>query len=154
MATQHEFENLMPAQMALIPQDKYDSTNTMPQLARLSSAELAPLIPALLTWLESSMWPIFSPVAELVMKYPELAVEPTRFALRNNDKDGRMDDGEWMNALLQVVVEELPLETRRTFREEVLRIRDSPTKDEKDWGVDEQAERVLKEMDGEVIVKS
>jgi hypothetical protein len=36
----------------------------------------------------------------------------------------------------------------------VLRIRDSPTKDEEDWGVDEQAERVLKEMDGEVIVKS
>lgn len=146
-------EYLTPAQKALLPTDKYDSNNGVAQLSTLSAAEFAPFIPALLHWLEDANWPCFDSVAKLVLKYPEIIVEPVRDAMRNNknyDGDRNFDDGEWMVNLLVYVIDTLPVDLRGKLREELLRIRDSPTLDEKENEADEYAAKTLKGIDGEV----
>jgi hypothetical protein len=132
---------LTPAQEAVLPTDKHDSTNALTHLATLPSIELKPLIPHLLYWLQDANWPIFSSVRELLLQHSEIAVEPVRAVLRG-------DDGEWLKNCLESIVLRMPRRCQLMLREEIERVARSPTDDEKEWEAEVIAEGILGGLDG------
>lgn len=138
------FQPLTGAQNSLLPITKHDSSSPTPHLATLSLPELEPLIPDLSTWLQGTNWPICSSVQDLLLRHPEIAVEPVRTVLRGDDK-------EWLKNCLERLVMGMTRERQLMLKNEIERVAKNPT-------ADEIAGDILKDLDGgeekDIIQKS
>lgn len=134
------FQPLTPAQNSLLPIDKHDSSSAILHLAILSPPELEPLIPDLITWLQDENWPIFSSVRDLLLRYPEIVVEPVRTVLRG-------DDEQWLKNCLEHLVMGMPKECQLRLKAETERVATNPTDDERDWEAEKIASEILKVLD-------
>ncbi|KZT25882.1 hypothetical protein NEOLEDRAFT_283846 [Neolentinus lepideus HHB14362 ss-1] len=119
-----------------LPKGKSDY-EAVEQLNALSSTEIEPLIPELLTWLQDVNWPIFSPVLDLLARHPRLLVEPVRRVLQG-------DDDAWIAYCVgNLVKDRLPREQQISLKLELERIANNPTDAEKEWEVQDDAQEVL-----------
>jgi hypothetical protein len=133
--------HLSPAQIALLPKDKFDDA-AIEHISTLSDSEIEPLLPEILTWLQDSNWPIVWVVLPFVLHYPTLITEPVREILRTGD-------AAWIDVVLRNVVKEMPLAQRNELRIEIERMATEPTEEEKENEVDVDAREILDLMDAE-----
>lgn len=141
MATSSSSKTLTPAQEALLPVDKSDY-DSVAHIRTLTTNELEPLIPQLLTWLQDQNWPIFRDVRELLLRYPKEIVEPVRGILKG-------EDGEWIHNCLLNLVADMPMHCQLELRKELERIARNPTVEESEFESEEVAEEILRGLEGD-----
>ena len=131
---------LTESQKASLPKDKHDDA-AITHISTLPESSIAPLIPALLTWLQDINWPIAGPAKSFLLKYPHLLIAPVLEVLLG-------EDDEWKHNCLVYLVDEMPREQQQAFRPVMERIAKSPTTGEKEFESDEIARDILESLDG------
>ncbi|KAJ7512985.1 hypothetical protein B0H11DRAFT_1948288 [Mycena galericulata] len=130
----------LDASQAWVPCTKHDDLGIR-MLELVETAEMQPLIPGMLEWLQDRNWPPFRGCWTQLARFPELAIDSIREVLRTGD------DGCWKEALLNFLESEMPVKMRERGRVEVERIAQQPTQDEIENDAWEAANDCLKAMD-------
>jgi len=68
----------------MLPADKYDIAS-VEGISKLSSAEIAFLASALLTWLQDGNWPVAEPLASVLARWPQEVLPAVSSILRGDD---------------------------------------------------------------------
>ena len=111
-----------------LPKDKFDFA-TVETLNKLPVEAIAPHIPELLVWLQDTNWPISKPVANLLSKQRKELIEPIRTVLYGNDAI-------WKKGIISDLVCNTDSEVRLSLSDELMRIANHPTKEEKEEETD------------------
>ena len=122
---------------ALVPKDKHD-TSGVAQLLRLTDNEIAPILPALLEWLQDGNWPVAKALLPVLAKH-ERQTAPLAARLLLPEQT----DDDWKYFLLTDL---LPLFSRQALPivlPAVQRIAAAPTQGERDSEVDAEASDFL-----------
>lgn len=132
-----------PTHQLHVPEDKHDLACISILLEHPYTANLRPLAPTLLTWLQDGNWPIFDGVTKVLLRIPEAVVEPVREVLRG-------DDDAWQYYCLGYL---LPYMRRKELKElrsdiEALRTRTEGGYGE-DWDIREEIDIVMGKIDEE-----
>jgi hypothetical protein len=116
----------------LIPKHKAD-VETAEKLSSYSYAQVKPIIPQLLIWLQDMNWPVARPVAEYLRQFTEEINPELVNILQGNDEM-------WKYWIIDVFGSTT---TNAAVIKEMDRIAYNPTSNEVDAGVDEIAREVL-----------
>jgi hypothetical protein len=132
-----------PKPQLRVPEDKHDLACIAILLEHPDTADLYPLVPTLLTWLQDRNWPIFGGVTKVLLRIPEAVVEPVREVLKGNDD-------EWQYDCLAYL---LPYMRRKELKElradiEALRAKTDGGYG-KDWDMREEIDIVMGKIDEE-----
>jgi hypothetical protein len=119
----------------LLPRDKFDFERVN-ELKQLNNTDLIHLLPNLLEWLQDINWPIAQEIAKLLLNFPIEIVPHIKSVLQG-------DDDIWKYWCLSELVMELPIESKTLFKEELEKLANSPTPDEKLEDLDEMAVEIL-----------
>ncbi|HLP21481.1 MAG TPA: DUF5071 domain-containing protein [Chitinophagales bacterium] len=118
----------------LIPKHKHD-TLTAEKLKDYSYAEIKPIIPDLLEWIQDMNWPVARPVAAYLETLTEYISEDILEILKGDDEVWKY----WTIMYLGAVTQD------NEVLNEIKRIAHNPTKAEIIDEVDEEARRILEE---------
>lgn len=119
----------------LLPRDKFDN-DRVEMLKKMDRDKILPLLPSLLEWIQDMNWPIASGVLELLLTFPEEIVPHVQDVLSSDDEC-------WKWFVLHYLVTELPVDSRVQFRESLIRIAETPTRNELVEELDEIAKEIL-----------
>lgn len=124
------------------PENKFDDWALRSIRQNVQTPEqMAPYVEGLLNWMQDGNWPVFTGCCELMLRWPEVGVEPVRQIL------GEVDDGEWHYYLVSGLVSEWDCKLKERARGELRRIAEEPSVEEKEWELDEICREILREMD-------
>jgi hypothetical protein len=121
-----------------LPRDKFDIERVQ-KLKELDKNNVIPLLPGLLEWIQDMNWPIAIEIADFLITFPEEITPLIKNVLSTND-------GEWKYWCLSYLVRRIPLEYRKLFLNELNKIVESPSLEEKLEELDELAAEILEEL--------
>ncbi len=98
----------------MIPKDKFDVT-AVEQLAHMETAQIIPLLPQMLEWIQDMNWPVAEPMVEVLLQYPTELTSLVEQVLLG-------DDDMWIYWCLQKIVPRLPFFSKLALMESVERI--------------------------------
>jgi hypothetical protein len=130
-------DKIMNAQ-AVLPRNKHDFER-VEEIKRLDRNKIISLLPQLLEWVQDFNWPIASEIVDLLLTFPEEIVPEMKKVLATNDYI-------WKYWCLWKLIKELPLEYRELFKEDLNRLSQHPTDDEKLEELDEIAAEILQTL--------
>ncbi|MDN4600636.1 DUF5071 domain-containing protein [Paenibacillus sp. F6_3S_P_1C] len=122
----------------LLPRDKHD-LERVEQLKTESLENLRLILPELLEWLQDGNWPISDPIEDILINFQYELIPYIREILDTNDVG-------WKYFLLDGLVRKLPDNILRELEQDLRRIINRPTKDEKTEEVDEIAREILERL--------
>jgi len=122
---------------ALIPRDKFDNTH-IEELGRLTDAEIAPILPALLAWIQDINWPV---AAELLPVLAAHASALTPLLVKVLGPEER--DEIWKRWIVTCLLPRFSRAERLPLLPALRRIAESPTPGEREEGLDEAVEALL-----------
>lgn len=122
----------------LIPRSKSD-VSLVPMIAEAGYPAVAPILDDLLKWTADPAWPICTPLIEYLATLGEAMIEPLRHVLRGSDGGHK-----WM--CLNGIVAALPSDARRLLRDDLERLVDQPSEDDRIEEVDVEARKILAEL--------
>ncbi|MBR1528083.1 MAG: DUF5071 domain-containing protein [Oscillospiraceae bacterium] len=128
---------------ALLPKDKHDISD-IPKLAVLSDAEIQPLLPELLKWLQDMNWPVSREILKILSERIHL-LESDLIKLFAPEQQDEIWKYWLLTALLPASAEKLSDKTIASVR----RIAASPTESEKIEELHLAAQKLLQEMNPE-----
>lgn len=118
-----------------LPRNKFDFER-VGKIKRMDRKEIIPLLPQLLEWVQDFNWPIAAEIVDHFLSFPEEIVPEIKKVLATNDY-------EWKYWCLCKLIKELPLDYRILFKEDLIRLSEQPTENEKLEEIDEIAAEVL-----------
>ncbi|MEH7349612.1 DUF5071 domain-containing protein [Gottfriedia acidiceleris] len=119
----------------LLPRDKFDFEKVN-ELKQSNKSDLIPLLPNLLEWIQDMNWPIAKEIAKLLLNFPSEIVPYIKNVLQS-------DDDIWKYWCLYELVMKFPIESKILFKDEIEKLANSPTPDEKLEDLDEVALEIL-----------
>jgi hypothetical protein len=122
----------------ILPRDKSDQER-VDQISTLNLREKQELIPYLVEWIQDINWPISFNVIELLLNHPDETIPHIKKVLLTND-------GDWKANCIYYFIRKLPDRYKFQFINELEKIVQNPTIDEKYSEVDEIARDLLKEI--------
>ena len=121
--------------MYFLPKDKMD-IDAVAHLESLSNEEIKPYLDILLSWLQDLNWPVAISIAERLSRCGEEIVEPIKKVLATNDSIWKY----WV--LSEVVINASP-KVREALFDDIARLIDHASDDEKIEEVDLAAKEVM-----------
>lgn len=121
-----------------LPRDKHDFERVN-ELKKWDKSELVPLLPNLLEWIQDINWPIANEVAELLLTVPKDIIPLIQRVFKTTDEI-------WKYWCLEVLVKRLSDEDKKSLQEDLLRLAENPTANEKYEEVDGLAKEILQSM--------
>lgn len=122
----------------LVPRSKSDIA-LVPMIAEAGYPAIAPILDDLLKWTADPAWPICTPLIEYLATLGAAMIEPVRHVLRGSDGGHK-----WM--CLDGIVAALPSDARRLLRDDLQRLADQPSEDDRIEEVDVEARKILAEL--------
>lgn len=122
-----------------LPRNKHDFERVY-KLKKLDRIELLPLLPGLMEWIQDMNWPIAEEVAELLLKFPNEIVPLIKDVLT-------MNDDVWKYWCLEILVHRLPMESKKLFKSDLIRLIERPTAGEKYEELNEIAIKILQSIE-------
>jgi proteasome lid subunit RPN8/RPN11 len=123
----------------LVPRRKSD-LDLIPMIAEAGYPAIAPILDDLMTWTADPNWPICAPLVDYLATLGEPMVEPIRLVLRGTDGGQKM-------VCLRGIVAELPPTARTRLRDDVRRLAEQPSEDDRAKEVDVEARKILAALD-------
>jgi hypothetical protein len=115
----------------LIPKDKFD-IDTASQLRNYSYAEIKPIVPELLEWIQDMNWPVARTIADYLESISENLADEILKVLKGNDDI-------WKWGCLRIYLRTIDKINDEGFLNEIKRIASHPTKGEIEEDVNELA---------------
>lgn len=106
-------------------------------IKKMDRAQVLPLLPGLLEWIQDMNWPVARGVLELLLTFPKEIVPHVQDVLTSSDDDS------WKYFILIHLVNYLPLESRMQFKEYLTRVAEAPTESELYEELNEIAKEIL-----------
>lgn len=106
-------------------------------IKKMDRAQVLPLLPSLLEWIQDMNWPVARGVLELLLTFPEEIVPHVQNVLTLSDDDS------WKYFILNHLVNYLPIESRMQFKEYLTRVAEAPTESELYEELNEIAKEIL-----------
>lgn len=122
-----------------LPRNKHDFERVY-KLKKIDSYELLPLLPGLMEWIQDMNWPIAEDVSELLLTFPNEIVPLIKDVLTINDDV-------WKYWCLEILVHRLPMESKKLFKSDLIRLIERPTVGEKYEELDEIAVKILQSIE-------
>lgn len=122
----------------ILPKHKFDM-ESVERIRELSREEIIPLLPGLLQWIQDMNWPIAQEVAALLLDFPNEIISHIRNVFETNDSI-------WKYWCLEILVKELPTESKLALKNDLIRLAEAPSKDEKLEEVDVSAKEILEQL--------
>ena len=122
----------------LIPKDKFDDSS-FEQLMALNDAEIDPIIPELLKWIQDMNWPVAPSVIKVLASHRAATEKHLLVLLKPEQKDD-----EWKRNIIKYLLVEwtsYPVDDHLTS--EIKRIAENPTDGEREELADEAAQEFL-----------
>ena len=119
----------------LVPRSKFDR-DLVPMIIDAGYPAIAPILDDLMEWTADPNWPICMPLIEYLATLGDAMVEPARRVLRGTDGGHK-----WM--CLEAIVRELPRSAQARLRDDLLRLAEQPSEDDRDEDVDVEARKIL-----------
>lgn len=129
----------MPDNFDLVPKDKFDSS-TIAALKSLTEREIAPILPALLEWIQDCNWPVASDILPVLALHQAALAPLIHSVLRPNEKDAI-----WKYWIITCLVPLFSDETTDQLLPDIKRIAQNPTQSELSEEVQEAAVNFLKD---------
>ncbi|MEG3146087.1 DUF5071 domain-containing protein [Sphingomonas sp. RT2P30] len=123
----------------LVPRSKSD-LDLLPAIAEAGYPAIAPILNDLLAWTADPNWPICVPLIDYLVTLGAPMVEPIRLVLRG-------DDGGHKSVCLKGMVPELPRSAQARLRDDLRRLAERPSEDDRDEEVNVEARKILAALD-------
>lgn len=120
-----------------IPKNKHD-IDAVERARTLGFPALEPILLKLLEWVQDANWPVATHVVHLLPEAGTAVVEPIRAILDS-------DDGVWKYWVVSVIIEHLSMDVRSQLHEDLLRLAQHPTSNDREEEVDLVAQEVLRD---------
>lgn len=124
--------------LEILPKDKHDF-DSVEKIRELGREEIIPLLPGLIQWIQDMNTPIAPKVAELLLDFPNETIPHIRNVFAR-------DDSIWKYWCLEVLVKNLPPQSKLALRKDLIMLAESPSIDEKLEEVDVSAKEILEQM--------
>ncbi len=118
-----------------IPKDKFDE-DAVARARAVGFPALNPILSELLAWLQDANWPVARPMASLLAVTQQEIVPYIKEVLNS-------EDGIWKYWTIDLLVDDLSQEVRELLQDELFRLAEKPTQNDRLEGVDVVARRVL-----------
>ncbi|WP_286228446.1 DUF5071 domain-containing protein [Neobacillus mesonae] len=122
----------------ILPKDKFD-IESAEKLKGLSREEIISLLPKLLEWIQDMNWVIAPKIADLLLDFPIEIIPHIR-------KVFKTEDDIWKFWCLEVLVKNLPSNSRKELNSDLIRLAERPSEGEKLEEVDVKAKEILKQL--------
>lgn len=122
----------------ILPKDKFD-IKAVEKLKVLECEEIIYLLSKLIEWIQDMNWVIAPKIAELLLGFPNEIIPHIR-------KVFETDDDIWKFWCLDVLVKNLPSDSRLMLKDDLIRLAERPTDGEKLEEVDVKAKEILKHL--------
>ena len=119
----------------LLPQSKHD-LDSIPLIVETGYPAIAPILDELLDWTADSNWPVARPLADFLLTLGTPLIDPISRILRGTDGTQK-----WH--CISLLVSELPIDVLRGLEEDLRRLADHPSEDDKREEVDVEAREAL-----------
>lgn len=119
----------------LLPKDKVDDSN-LGKIKELSDAEIEPIIPELLGWLQDMNWPIANEIAEILRHHEDVVFPHIPGILQS-------DDAMWKLWVMEGLVPHFRLEHKQMLKQDIAALITEETTDEDVIAVSECAKKCL-----------
>ena len=119
----------------LLPQSKHD-LHSIPLIVETGYPAIAPILDELLDWTADSNWPVARPLADFLLTLGTPLIDPISRILRGTDGTQK-----WH--CISLLVSELPIDVLRGLEEDLRRLADHPSEDDKREEVDVEAREAL-----------
>ena len=126
---------------SLLPRDKFD-VGSVRAIARAGYPAIAPILDDLLDWTADGNWPVAGPLADYLITVGEPLVAPVSRVLRGND-------GSQKHSCIRLIVSRLPLETLGKVAEDLHRLAEHPSEDDRREEADAAARDALARLAGQ-----
>ncbi|MFP3389462.1 DUF5071 domain-containing protein [Brevibacillus sp. SIMBA_040] len=120
---------------SLMPRNKHDLENVK-RLKELDPADLKPILPELLTWIQDINWPVAVEIAKILVTCGREIVPELKKVMESSDDD-------WKFACIGWVIKELPREIAKELETELKRIAFQPNSTERNSELDDTAKEIL-----------
>lgn len=117
----------------LVPKDKFDNSN-IEHLKLLTEVEIAPILPALLGWIQDCNWPVANDILPVLALHQSALVPLIHKVLRSDEKDDI-----WKYWIITCLVPLFSDENTNRILPDIKRIAKSPTQSELKEEVNEAA---------------
>ncbi|MFD1927600.1 DUF5071 domain-containing protein [Sporosarcina siberiensis] len=122
----------------LLPRDKFDFER-INKIKLMRNEDVVPLLPGLLEWIQDMNWPIASGVVEVLSAYPQEIVPHLKRVFLT-------EDAVWKYWCLEHIVKDLPIYEKKLLSDDLIRMNETPTRDEQLEEVDQSASEILSLM--------
>ena len=122
----------------LLPKDKFD-IEAVEKIKRLSRKNIISLLPKLLEWIQDMNWVIAPTISELLLSFPNEIIPYLR-------KVFETEDYIWKFWCLEVLVKNLPYESKKMLKNDLIRLAEKPSEGEKLEEIDVKAREILVEI--------
>ena len=120
---------------SLLPRDKHD-LDSIALIVEAGYPAVAPILDQLLEWTADGNWPVASPIADFLVTLGTPLIDPVSRILQG--KDGTQ---KWH--CINSIVQRLPMDVLRGLEEDLRRLADHPSEDDRREEVDIEAREVL-----------
>lgn len=121
-----------------IPKNKHD-IQRIKALSEMGYPFYKPILFNLFEWIKDYNWPVAKEVAPLLVAAKSDAIPVIKTILKTNDEV-------WKYWVLEIIVDNLDIDTVNLLKDDLLKIAEKPTKDEQKEEVSIVAERILKKL--------
>lgn len=118
-----------------IPKNKFDKDSIL-KLMAISEDEIKPILPELLSWTADINWPIAKDIVHVLVRFPNCVVPLIKEKLKSSEQDE-----DWKYFIITDLIPELPIEAQKMLADDMSRIINNPTDDEKYAEVWDMAKR-------------
>ena len=122
----------------LLPRDKFDFERII-KIKLMRNEDVIPLLPGLLEWIQDMNWPIASGVVEVLSAYPQEIVPHLKKVFLN-------EDAVWKYWCLEQIVKDLPIHEKKLLSDDLIRMNETPNREEQLEEVDQRANEILSSM--------
>ncbi|MDV6379477.1 DUF5071 domain-containing protein [Sporosarcina sp. GW1-11] len=122
----------------LLPRDKFDFER-INEIKLMRNEDVIPLLPDLLEWIQDMNWPIAFGVVEVLSAYPQEIVPHIKRVFLT-------EDAVWKYWCLEQIVKDLPIHEKKLLSDDLIRMSETPTRDEQLEEVDQSASEILSSM--------
>ncbi|RUV16139.1 DUF5071 domain-containing protein [Mesorhizobium sp. M7A.F.Ca.MR.245.00.0.0] len=119
----------------LLPRNKHD-LDSIPFIVEAGYSAIAPILDELLDWTADSNWPVARPLADFLVTLGPPLIDPLSRTLRGTDGARK-----WH--CISLIVRELPVDVLGGLEEDLRRLADHPSEDDRQEEVDIQAREAL-----------
>ena len=125
----------------LIPRDKFDVA-AVRAIADAGYPTIAPILDELVDWTADGNWPVARPLADYLTTLGNPLVAPVSRILRGTD-------GSHKQNIIRLIVRDLPLDTLGKLEDDLRRLAEQPTEDDRREDADVAAREALTQLEAQ-----